>query len=303
MRRGVRITLLAALCACGVGLVVLLYHARPRPPLESTLTTTFQLLGVPIKLADRIASRVLPVSALDERTLGDVYRQSYDAAVKASDADQRYLDNLMPTLRSFAAKPFPYRASVIDYREPNAMAFPGGVVLVTRELLRTLHSEAELASVLGHEFGHIERGHCFDAVRFELLARKLGAEPLGQLADLAGQVMLRHAYSKTLEHEADEYAFMLLANSRYDPRGVAAAFRALRDYEAARGQATPRQASPLRDYFSSHPPLEVRADEYAGEASAWWRRHGGEPRYVGRQNLAQRTALAQLELPTEWTLR
>jgi Zn-dependent protease with chaperone function len=298
-----RVAALVALVACGVALIVALQRARLQAPLESTFTGAFQIVGAPVKLADRAASRVLPVSALDEKELGDVYRRRYDPQATPPSREQRYLDSLVAELQPFAGKPFAYRAYVVDYPTPNAMALPGGVVLVTRELLGTLHSEAELVAVLAHEIGHIERGHCFDTVRFELLARKIGAEPLGTLADFAATVLLRHSYSKTMEHEADAYAFELLTNSRYDPRGVAAGFQSLLAYAAARGEQSPRQASPLRDYFTSHPPLEVRAAEFTQRADAWWLRHPDERRYAGVRNLKALVALPRHELADEWVIR
>jgi predicted Zn-dependent protease len=291
---------LATLVACGIALIVTLQEARVQPPLESTFTSAFQIVGAPLKLADRLATRVLPVGELDEKELGDVYRASYDPQAMPPSREQRYLDSLMGELRPFTGKPFPYRAYVVDYPMPNAMALPGGVVLVTRDLLATLRSEAELLGVLAHEIGHIERGHCFDTVRFELLAQKVGAEPLGTLADFAAGLLLRHSYSKTMEHEADAYAFELLTHSRYDPRGVAGGFRSLLAYESARGEQRPRHASPIRDYFTSHPPLAVRAEEFGERATAWWRRHPDERRYVGVRNLAALVPMPQHELADEW---
>jgi len=299
---GARYAALAALALCGAALVVLLYQARIRTPLESTLTTSFQILGVPLKLGDRLASRVLPVNELDERELGEVYRAKYDGQIKSGDRAQAYLDGVVAELWPLTRKPFRYRAYVVGYSEPNAMALPGGVILVTRALLQTLHSESELVAVLAHEMGHIERGHCFDAVRFELLARKLGVQPLGSLADLATQLLLRHSYSKTMEHEADDYAFTLLVDTLYDPRGEGAAFRSMQAWLAQRGRATPQHASPLRDYFASHPPLEIRAEEYGERANAWWRAHADERRYVGVENLRMLQALAGFEMTAEWTI-
>ena len=301
MRTWVRLGALAVLLACGVAIVVFLQQARVQPPLESTFTSAFQILGAPLKLADRAATRVLPIGEVDEKELGDVLRASYDPQATPPSREQRYVDSLVTELQPFAGKPFPYRAYVVDYPTPNAMALPGGVVLVTRELLATVHSEAELVSVLAHEMGHVERGHCFDTVRFELLARRIGAEPLGSIADLATQVLLAHSYSKTMEHEADEYAFELLANSRYDPRGEAAAFLSLKRYAAARGEETPQQASPIRDYFTSHPPLEIRATEFEERARVWWLKHPAERRYVGVRNLSALVSLARHELADEWT--
>lgn len=296
-----RLAFLVVMLAAGAGIVMLLYNARVSPPLESTFTSAFQILGAPVKLADRMVSRVLPVGEVDEKELGDVYRHIYDAQVEPRDADQRYLDGLVGELVGFTGKDFPYRAYVIAYGEPNAMALPGGVILVTRDLFDTVGSEAELVSILAHELGHIERGHCFDAVRFELLSRKIGAESLGALADFAARVLVSHSYTKTMEHEADSYAFDLLASSRYDPRGEGQAFRSLRDWVSAVGYQTPEHAEPIRDYFTSHPPLEIRAEEFAGRADAWWLRHPHELRYVGRRNLETRTAMTVSEWHDEWT--
>jgi Zn-dependent protease with chaperone function len=300
MRPGVRIAVLGVLLACGVTLIVALQRARVQPPLESTFTSAFQIVGAPIKLVDRVATRVLPVNEIDEKELGDVYRASYDPQATPPSREQRYLDSLVAELKPLTGKPFPYRAYVVDYPTPNAMALPGGVVLVTRDLLTTLRSEAELVAVLAHEIGHIERGHCFDTVRFELLARKAGAEPLGQLADFAAAMLLRHSYSKTMEHEADAYAFELLTNSRYDPRAVGGSFRSLIGYETAHGSQPSRAASPIRDYFTSHPPLEVRAAEFGERAQAWWLRHPDERRYAGVRNLKALVALPRHELADEW---
>jgi len=298
-----RLVLLGVLLAIGAGLVALLFSARVNPPLESTFTSAFQVIGAPVKLADRVLSRVLPVGEVDEKELGDAYRRIYDRSADPPDQDQRYLDALMARLQPFTSKDFPYRAYVIDYGGPNAMALPGGVVLVTRELLSTVGSEAELVSILAHELGHIERGHCFDAVRFELLAKKAGVDSLGMLADFAAQVLLRHTFSKTMEHEADEFSFELVSNSRYDPRGVSQAFASLIAYVDAAGGVSPRHAEPIRDYFTSHPPLEIRAEEFGQRAEAWWIRHDGEMRYLGARNLQARLPMSAREFTDEWVDR
>lgn len=293
--------MLVLLLTCGVALLTSLYVTRVNPPLHSTLTSSFQLIGTPVKLVDRAASRIVPVSTLDERELGDIFRNRYDAQVKPDNVDQLYLDALMMELKPFVHKSFPYRAYVIDdYATPNAMALPGGVILVTKALLNTLHSESELVAVLAHELGHIERGHCFDTVRFRLVSRKIGSDALGALADVSAQILLRHAYSKTIENEADEYAYALLVNSRYDPLGVGKSFGSLRRYREKSGATQPQHAEPIRDYFLSHPPLEIREAEFLERASVWWKQHLDERRYIGRQNLAERKELSAFNMIGEW---
>jgi len=297
-----RALVLGLLFAVGTALAFLLARERPVPPLRSSLATPFQLLGAPIKLADRLASRVVPVGSVEERELGDLYRRGFEAQIPAGDADQAYLDRLMAALRPFARRPFPYRAfRAGPLGGPNALALPGGVILVSDELLRDLGSEAELVAVLAHEIGHIELGHCFDAVRFQLLGRRTGSETLGTLADLARGLLVRHSFSKAEEHEADAYAFTLLASSRYDPAALGSSFASLQRAEEGARTGGPRErADPLRDYVSSHPPLPLRREAFRQEAAAWWRRHPHERRYLGVANLRRRQALDSQELPGEW---
>lgn len=300
-----RLLALAALVVVGLGLAVLLALGQRGSPLISSLATPFQWLGAPVKLADRLASRVVPVGSLEERQLGDLYRQGFDRQVKVGDPVQAYLDALMVPVRSRTRRPFPYRAYRLGPQGvPNAVALPGGVILVTDELLATLGSEAELVAVLAHEAGHIELGHCFDAVRFQLLSRRSGNGSVGELADQASQLLLRHAFSKGEEHEADAYAFQLLIHSPYDPAALGASFASLRRSEvrASAGDASPaaQHADPLRDYFRSHPPTAIREAEFSQEGTSWWRRHPRERRYVGVRNLRLRLPMARRPLPQEW---
>jgi predicted Zn-dependent protease len=294
MRSNARLVLLAALLALGGVLCAALYVGHVSPPLPSTLTGAFQIVGAPAKLVDRSVSRILPVGSLEERDLGETLRRRYDHQLEnriGQDPDQAYVDALMSVLARHARKPFRYRAYVVDDPAPNALAMPGGTLLVTRGLLFTLHSEAELVAVLGHEIGHVELGHCFDAVRFHLLAKKIGSGPLGSLADQATAMLVRHAFSKTLEDEADTYAWDLVISSEYDPGGVGKSFEALLAYLNQRGVASPQHAAPFRDYFLSHPPLEVRAAKFGERGRLWWARNPAERRYVGRRNLELREAM------------
>lgn len=305
-RRGAReprLLVLALLLAAGAGLIAALSRGRPADSLAPSLALPFQLLGTPVHLADRLASRLVPVDSLDERALGDTLRSRYDARVNPGDPGQIYLDRLLPSLRQHTRRPFPYRAYQIGRcGGANAMALPGGVILVCGELLEVLGSESELVAVLAHEIGHIELAHTFDVVRFQLLARRTGNETLGSLADGALQVLVRHTYSKAAEHEADDYAFALLLASRYDPAGLSRGFASLNRAtgEASDGGRGGAGLDPLADFIRAHPPGLVRQGEYGQRAEAWWRWHSTTRRYVGRANLARRQPLAALDLPREW---
>ncbi len=296
---------LGVLLVAGTALAIALYLERVRTPLDSTLAPAFQLLGTPVKAVDSLVGRVVPVGEVEERDLGQVLRARYEAQANATDPDFLYVNDLLEHVAASASREFDYRAYVLEGQEPNAMALPGGVVLVTRGLLATLGSEAELTGVLAHEVGHIDQGHCFDAVKFQLLTRKIGSEALGAIADIAVQVLLRHSFSKTQEDEADEYAYTLLLHGPYDPRGVGESFASLIAYVrgAAPASGAATHANPIRDYFMSHPPLELREAKFREKAAAWRRGHPDERRYVGKRNLKERKSLhSGTTYAAEWTV-
>jgi predicted Zn-dependent protease len=293
-----RILFLAGLLALGVVLATVLYMRQVQPPVEPTLTSAFQIFGETVRVVDRLAARAMPVDDFDEAALGEAYKSYYEQVKDRP--GEIYVNDVLAAVTVHTAKDFSYVAMVDPSPAPNAMALPGGVVFVTQGLLDTLDNEAQLAAVLAHEVGHIELSHCVDAIKYEITARKLGVMQLGQVADFAVDFFVRYSFSKTQEHEADLYAWTMLRNSRYDPRGVGGAFVSMMRWTVEQGMSG-YDHGPFRDYFASHPPLEVRAHEFGNRADKWWRKNASERRYAGAQNLEDLTALSDGEgFPLEW---
>src|SRR5919112_5917969 len=109
-----------------------------------------------------------------------------------------------------------------------AFAVPGGYLYVTRQLVALANDEAELASVLGHEAGHIAARHSSERKRAGILSQLL-AVGLGvvtgssQLGNLAGQVTqgVVLSYSRKQELEADSLGVRYIAAAGYDPSASA----------------------------------------------------------------------------------
>jgi predicted Zn-dependent protease len=98
---------------------------------------------------------------------------------------------------------------VIKGTEPNAFALPGGFIFVTRSLLELCDwNQDEIAFILGHEMGHVIRGHAMDRI-ISNSAISFGATAIavrGALPSWVGRVgvkFLESAYSQDLELEAD----------------------------------------------------------------------------------------------------
>ena len=295
-----RYIFLSVILMMGLGLVTIFYVNQTKLPLKTSLTPFYQLLGQPIRTANKAMGRVLPVNEVDEKKYGEIISmRRYANWSDTTSSEYQYVNGLFANLvKTYAKKDFNYRVFVLNDYSPNAFALPGGVVLVTKGLLSTMQSESELVSVLAHELGHVERGHCFDAVKYELLARKIKSEKLGELADFATFLLLKHSYSKNQENDADNYAYDLLLESKYTPAASGEAFKSLKN--SLDSFYSDDKANLFRDYFSSHPPLELRIAKFEAQAQNWREQQSEFKRYIGKQNLEDRISFFQEAFDNEW---
>lgn len=178
---------------------------------------------------------------------------------------QAYVQRIGAGLAARSERPgLPWSFRVVDDAVPNAFALPGGYVFVTRGLLGIVNSEAELASVLGHEIGHVTARHSVTQIsRTQLAQIGLGvgsilfpgaAQQLGGLAS-GGLQLLFLSYGRDAERQADDLGFRYARAEGYDVREMADVFAALQRVGEAEGQ------SPLPSWLSTHPaPAErIRA--------------------------------------------
>ncbi|MBN1973866.1 MAG: M48 family metallopeptidase [Sedimentisphaerales bacterium] len=126
-----------------------------------------------------------------------------------------------------------YHFLLLDSDEINAFAAPGGLILVTRGMLRCCNNEDELAAVLAHEICHVELKHGLKAIKqgrmTEALtilaaesAKQLGSEELASLTEnfeesVSDVVMTltTSGYSRDQERDADAAAAQLLRRAGY----------------------------------------------------------------------------------------
>jgi predicted Zn-dependent protease len=147
-----------------------------------------------------------------------------------------------------------FRFSLVRAGLSNAYALPGGFVFITEPLLDLCAQDRdELAFLLGHEMGHVLRGHA----RSQLTARAFLHAVTARLSGAGPMLrqLLNQGYSKELELEADGEGARLAAAAGFDPRSAARALRRLA--RVSSGNAG------LTEYFSSHPPLAERVQKLA----------------------------------------
>ena len=94
---------------------------------------------------------------------------------------QQYVHALGTRIAAKTERPnLPWTFRVVDDAAVNAFATPGGFVYVTRGILTYLNSEAELATVLGHEIGHVTARHAVS---------QMSQQQLAQIGLVAGTVL------------------------------------------------------------------------------------------------------------------
>jgi len=167
---------------------------------------------------------------------------------------------------------YAFTVRVSCHEEPNALALPGGAIVVTAGLLRVLETEEELAFVLGHELGHfVGRDHLRGIGRAAALQLAFGMMFLTTGIDptVAIQIALEafsSAHSREQEVAADELGAQVLATLA--DGDVSGAQRALNALDAAQDQGALEQIEFLR----SHPGGAVRREALKGLITArGWR--------------------------------
>jgi beta-barrel assembly-enhancing protease len=176
-----------------------------------------------------------------------------------------YVNQVGQSLAQFSTRPETfggYHFLALDSEDINAFAAPGGLILVTRGLLQCCQTEDELAAVLAHEIGHVEKTHGLRAIRTGRLNSALTIMAVEAGKNLAGNnlaevtkafdesindittTLMNSGYSRKLEYEADAAAIVILKKAGYPPGALAAMLENMqKNWNPAR-----------KDFAATHPP-------------------------------------------------
>lgn len=162
----------------------------------------------------------------------------------------------------------------------NAFAVPGCYIYVTRGLLTIVNSEAELASVLAHEIGHIAADHS-ERQQKRSIWRSLGVMAIGlitgsdRLNRLASEAatFFTLRYSRSSEYEADDLGLSYLMEVGYDPYAAADMLGALDRYNDYRQGGTGQDdARSIPEWNLTHPLTKNRIERARDTAAELARR-------------------------------
>lgn len=178
----------------------------------------------------------------EDEILDDNWVQQCRKKEKGLKADASHLDGLN------------WEILVVNEPVVNAFCLPGGKIVVFTGLLEHFRTDAEIATIIGHEVGHAVARHAAEGITKNLwvaiLQLILYQFIMPDIANAMSVLFLRLPFSRRMEIEADYIGLLLMASAGYDPR------IAPRVYEKL-GKLTGDSA--LRDYLSTHPSGKRRA--------------------------------------------
>jgi Zn-dependent protease with chaperone function len=169
----------------------------------------------------------------------------------------RRLVNAIPS--QFQHPEFQYNFRVVNARDINAFALPGGPMFVNRGMIEAARSEGEMAGVMAHEISHVALRHgtaqATKGQKYGLLAGIAGIagtiltgnQGIGQLAQAPFAIYLLK-FSREYETEADVLGAQILARAGYDPRDLANMFRTIEQQGGGGGGFLSDHPSPSDRY-------------------------------------------------------
>ena len=226
---------------------------------------------VVIALSIAMLSATIPAPALalptsSEIQIGKDYdKQITDQYVVVTDPllNQWVADISSKLWAQTARKDVPYSIKILDASDINAFSTMGGYIYINEGTLDFVQSDDELAGIIGHETGHIERRHAVTSYnKASILNVLFGVASLfiplvyrfGQFA----QAGLQARIARDDENEADKYGLMLMARSGYDPD-------AMHTFMTHLGAVERENKDFLSKYLADHPGINKRLANLNGD--------------------------------------
>ncbi|WP_338925758.1 M48 family metallopeptidase [Mycetohabitans endofungorum] len=232
----------------------------------------------------KLGERVMRAVRHDPDYLGDWLVRDYLNSVAsrlAVAARERYIGGYVPDFDLFSVRDM----------QINAFSMPGGFIGMNTGLIVATRTESELASVVGHEMGHVLQRHiarmitvsernsyaAIAGMLFGLLAGALAhSADLGSAVAIGGQAFAidnQLRFSRTAEREADRVGFMMLEGAGFDPYGMSSFFERMERGTVANVGVPP--------YARTHPLTGERIADMADRArNAAYRQPRQSPEYV-----------------------
>jgi Zn-dependent protease with chaperone function len=236
----------------------------------------FLQFGVP-KLAEYVANATPPAM---EAKLGEQTLEGLDSKFgyfSPSKTAQKRKEDIYAALKSLclAMKDCPnYR---LEFRAggmigANAFALPGGIMVVTDEMVALSKNDTEIIAVLAHEMGHVKMRHAFRQSLQGVLAGLILAAVTGDVSSVGSglpAVLMQMRYSREHELEADDFALNAMQKACLPPKAFADILQRLQEQAFGGDDKDPKDKSAkttqpqqnqdmVSEILASHPDTQAR---------------------------------------------
>ncbi len=237
-----------------------------------------------LPLAVTLLTALVPASM--EKRFGDETLRAFSLLVPATQSScvdpdgLAVLQGLTDDLTAGLDLDPPPRVKVVPHDLVNAMAFPGGQVMIFRGLIRKAQSAEEIAGVLAHEIGHVAYRHGVERMirdsAIDTVASVFLPGATGGIGSQVASVFVRQSYGRDAERQADRFAVERLNALNVRTDGMIGFFqRAAEEPESA-------QRGTILRYLQSHPSPDDRVAVLTAQAT------GTEPILTAREWTALR---------------
>ena len=204
------------------------------------------------------------VSTQQEVQMGQEYAQQINAQLPIVQDPElnRYINVLGDSIARLTSRgDLDWHFFIVDSKEVNAFAVPGGFIYLNRGLIERSSNIMEVAGVLGHEIGHVVQRHTVKQMEKEqganigitlacVLTSVCNSQAAGALINVAGGAVFAR-FSRQDELEADTEGLNNLVRARIHPQGLVTMFQKLIAERRSRPGA-------VESWFRTHPLEEDR---------------------------------------------
>ncbi|MEA5579525.1 M48 family metallopeptidase [Anabaena sp. UHCC 0451] len=176
-----------------------------------------------------------------------------------------YVEQIGRRLAANSDRNIPYTFQVVEDEAVNAFATTGGFVYINEGLIKTAENEAELASVIGHEMGHIEGKHLIKQMQQRAIASGVASATglnRSQAVGIGVDLALNRPRSRQDEYDADKRGLRALTRAGYAPSAMVSFMKKLQG------------RSSIPTFLSTHPgasdrvkSLQRQIDNQTGNSS------------------------------------
>lgn len=221
--------------------------------------------GVP--LAAKWTVKAVPYSI--EQKIGQQGLETLDewmfTTSTLTDAKQKHLQSIFKHLVTISAANQEYQLLLRSSEKmgANALALPGGVIILTDDLVALAENDQQILAILSHEMGHIKFRHGLRSLFQDSITALFMAGILGDISSVSSlsvalpTFLVESRYSREFELEADQHAINYLRDQNISVDNFSRILSLLERTQNLEYQF---------DYLSSHPAMQKRIDIIQGHS-------------------------------------